>query len=181
MSFPIPRVRNQPIRNPATLKEMALGASAILISDFDKIRHIVEELHSQIQYEFMTAEAAMIVKNYPDYTETYKLEAEDKIKDLCMPETLKKELVDYSVKLCLETFKFLNINRAIMHETVELKDYVVLNADGSINHRKTHEKIVLDNDLRFKLRFASACHLYCVQDILTIWHEVSTYQAYPRF
>ncbi|KAF8784844.1 hypothetical protein HNY73_010461 [Argiope bruennichi] len=160
------------IRNVASLREITLVSGAILISDLDKIKHKVEELHRHMNFEIANPEAQSSMTTYPIITETSKYEAEDKLRDICIPATLKKELAECVYTISSEIFNFYIINFDLMHEASSLKDFIVFNPDGSINHWKSHQRIIRETNLSSRIRFASACQFYSLDELMAIWNEV---------
>ncbi|KAF8784851.1 hypothetical protein HNY73_010467 [Argiope bruennichi] len=160
------------IRNVASLREITLVSGAILLTDWDKIKHMVEDLHRHMNFEIANPGTHSRRITYPTVTEAFKYEAEDALRDICIPETLKKELAECVYKISSEIFNFYIINFDLMQEAASLKDFIVFNSDGSINHYRSHQRIIRETNLSTRIRFASACQYYSVEELIAIWNEV---------
>ncbi|KAF8784847.1 hypothetical protein HNY73_010464 [Argiope bruennichi] len=131
-------------RKVSALRKKSFVSLAVLIADFDQMKHLCEDLRSR-RY-FSPTEIDNNVLN------RLQLEAMNKIKNGSIPNKLGKELADYLCKIYLELYKFLNKKTALLREKSNLKQCIVFNADGSINHWRTHKKIINNPNLSFKTR-----------------------------
>ncbi|KAF8784845.1 hypothetical protein HNY73_010462 [Argiope bruennichi] len=148
-------------REVPTLQEIARISCAVLISNLDQIKRMCENINSHINCEFVTPDMLSNMAIYPDerIKNEFKLEAVNKLKDICIPKIVKAELADCLCTIYSDTFKFLNINYVLLFETLDLKTCIVLYSNGSINQRESLRRIINNPNLSCRIKFASAYEL----------------------
>ncbi|KAF8784848.1 hypothetical protein HNY73_010464 [Argiope bruennichi] len=97
-------------RKVSALRKKSFVSLAVLIADFDQMKHLCEDLRSR-RY-FSPTEIDNNVLN------RLQLEAMNKIKNGSIPNKLGKELADYLCKIYLELYKFLNKKTALLREKI---------------------------------------------------------------
>ncbi|CAL1261654.1 unnamed protein product, partial [Larinioides sclopetarius] len=141
-----------PIRKVPSLQHISLVSVAFLISDFTEMRDKCAEKLSEKKVQNPKPDL-MHDFQFPKNFEELTLDALKRIEGSLIPDEIKKKISSVLIPLYFEILRFLNMNRFLLCTKVDVKEYIVMNQDGSLNHSKSHQKIIknplLDNRIRF--------------------------------
>ncbi|GBL75258.1 hypothetical protein AVEN_194487-1 [Araneus ventricosus] len=162
-----------PIRKVPSLQHITVLYVAFFMNNFNGMRDRCAQKHSKSDMQYASPDLIYRDRILPVGMREWISDALERLNNSVLPEVLKDKVSSFFIPLYSEILKFLNMNKVLLWTTLDVKECIVISIDGTVNHKKSHQKIIKNPLLDKKIRFVSACSICAEEDISNIWKNMS--------